>query len=335
MGKNNKPYTIEYVKNQFENRGYTLLSNEYKNKNTKLDFICNKHKEVGVQKVTFASFSINDCNCSACKSENSSKNWHISRKFVPMTSDEFHTKHFKKYKQKLFDAVGTEYDLINIFKRNNKTYMTLIHNVCDTIYDVDAYKFFSIGQRCPNKECNSKRRSLAYMKPISKLKEEIFDLVGDEYELIGEYAGTNNNATFYHKICKNTFRKTPHNFLAGQRCPHCVLPTVGEQRIIDYLISINEKYTFQKSYADLTGINGGLLSYDLFLDDKNMLIEYQGQFHDGSAFKNDDYKFYRQQEHDRRKRQYAKDHNIKLLEIWYWDFENIEKILRKELGIAA
>lgn len=31
------------------------------------------------------------------------------------------------------------------------------------------------------------------------------------------------------------------------------------------------------------------------------------------------------------KRQYAKDHNIKLLEIWYWDFDNIENILEKEL----
>ena len=331
MGKNNKPYAIEYVKNQFENKDYTLLSQEYKNKNSKLDFICNKHQELGIQKVTFASFTKNECNCFICKSENRSKKWHINRNFEPMTSIDFYTKHFEKYNQKLFDTVGKDYELINIFKRNKKTYMTLKHIECGNIYDVNTYKFFTVGQRCPSKECNSKRRSLACMKPISKLKEEIFDLVGDEYRLIGEYTGTNNNATFYHKICKNTFLKTPHNFLKGQRCPHCVLPTAGEQRIINYLNNIEEKYTFQKTYEDLTGINGGLLSYDLYLDNRNMLIEYQGQFHDGTAFKEDSYKFYRQQEHDRRKRQYAKDHNIKLLEIWYWDFDNIEKILEKEL----
>ena len=34
-----------------------------------------------------------------------------------------------------------------------------------------------------------------------------------------------------------------------------------------------------------------------------------------------------QKEHDRRKREYAKSHGIDLLEIWYWDFDNIEDIL--------
>ena len=37
-----------------------------------------------------------------------------------------------------------------------------------------------------------------------------------------------------------------------------------------------------------------------------------------------------QQIHDDIKRSYAKNHNIKLLEIWYWDFDDIENILQKE-----
>ena len=75
----------------------------------------------------------------------------------------------------------------------------------------------------------------------------------------------------------------------------------------------------------MVGINGGLLSYDLYVQNENLLIEYQGQFHDGTAYINDKQKFQRQQEHDRRKKGYAKSHGIRLLEIWYWDFENIEK----------
>jgi hypothetical protein len=46
-----------------------------------------------------------------------------------------------------------------------------------------------------------------------------------------------------------------------------------------------------------------------------------------------DEEFEYQQEHDKRKREYAEKHNIKLLEIWYWDFDNIETILKKELNI--
>jgi len=44
-------------------------------------------------------------------------------------------------------------------------------------------------------------------------------------------------------------------------------------------------------------------------------------------------RFKKQLEHDRRKREYAKKHNINLLEIWYWDFDNIEKILDRELEV--
>ena len=42
---------------------------------------------------------------------------------------------------------------------------------------------------------------------------------------------------------------------------------------------------------------------------------------------------YYNEKHDKRKREYAKDHNIKLLEIWYWDYDNIEEILNKELDL--
>ena len=40
-----------------------------------------------------------------------------------------------------------------------------------------------------------------------------------------------------------------------------------------------------------------------------------------------------QQEHDRRKREYSKLHNINLLEIWYYDINKIEEIMTKALGL--
>ena len=78
-----------------------------------------------------------------------------------------------------------------------------------------------------------------------------------------------------------------------------------------------------------------MLSYDFYLPKYNLLIEYQGNYHDGTVNKEvqSDEKFNRQQEHDKRKREYAKKNNIKLLEIWYWDFDNIEGILKRELNL--
>ena len=67
-----------------------------------------------------------------------------------------------------------------------------------------------------------------------------------------------------------------------------------------------------------------------------MLIEFQGRQHYECVdiFGGED-QFKIQQEHDKRKRQYAKDNNINLLEIAYWDLKNIEKILSRELSLTS
>ena len=88
-------------------------------------------------------------------------------------------------------------------------------------------------------------------------------------------------------------------------------------------------------YDSLIGLGGGNLSYDFYLPDYNLLIECQGIQHESytKGFHKTKKDFERQLEHDRRKREYAKQHNIKLLEIWYYDMDNIEDILIKELEL--
>lgn len=408
MGKNNKPYTIEYVEEQFNKKGYTLLSKEYKNINTKLDYICNKHKEIGVQHVTFLSFSKNECNCSICASEKMSKNWHEQRNYKPMTQDEFYNKHFEKYKQKLFDKVGDEYTLVNVQSGSHGVDLVVLHNKCNSLYTVNAYKFLNQNHRCQNSECKHDRKSIQNMKPKSQVIKEIKALTNNEYITLGDYTGTNSNMIFLHNTdsCGFQFQMTPHNFIqGGQRCPlcakksrqeklaktqeqyeseiydlygdeyivigkyinaysyieikhkscghifnimaqkmfyntkicpYCEQPTKGERRIINYLDSNGKnEYIYQKRYEDLKGVNNGLLSYDFYIPEDNMLIEYQGEYHDGTVDIQSEDDFKRQQEHDRRKREYAKNHNINLLEIWYWDFDNIEEILSRELSLSA
>lgn len=99
----------------------------------------------------------------------------------------------------------------------------------------------------------------------------------------------------------------------------------------NFLEDNNINFVWQKSFSDLVGTGGGLLSYDFYLPDTNMLIEYQGEFHDGTANSQSKEQFEYQKEHDRRKRKYANDNKIQLLEIWYKDFNNIEQILKDNL----
>lgn len=52
-------------------------------------------------------------------------------------------------------------------------------------------------------------------------KNKVTELTKGEYELLGEYTKTHAKTTFKHLKCNQEFEMTPHNFLTGQRCPHC------------------------------------------------------------------------------------------------------------------
>lgn len=107
----------------------------------------------------------------------------------------------------------------------------------------------------------------------------------------------------------------------------------GERIIRDFLMKNKIIYKDQVGYDGLVGLGGGNLSYDFYLPDYNMLIEFQGQFHDGSSGDYSRFNLDRQKAHDTLKRSYAINQGIDLLEIWYWDFDNIETILEEELKI--
>jgi hypothetical protein len=123
----------------------------------------------------------------------------------------------------------------------------------------------------------------------------------------------------------------------GSGCPICN-ESKGEKRIRNWLIKKQIYFIDQKEFKDLVGVAGGSLTYDFNLPIHNMLIEYQGEQHErpvdflSLGLKSAERKFIIQQEHDRRKREYAKQNNIELLEIWYSDFDNIEKILERKLN---
>lgn len=111
------------------------------------------------------------------------------------------------------------------------------------------------------------------------------------------------------------------------------MKSYGEYYISAYLLSNNINFENQKKFSDLLGVGGGNLSYDFYLPKYNMLIECQGEQHERPIeYFGGEEQFAIQQEHDRRKREYAKDNGYKLLEISYKDYNNIENILTKVIN---
>ena len=167
----------------------------------------------------------------------------------------------------------------------------------------------------------------------------------EKIDILGDYKGLKHNVLCKCKECGTTWNPTVYTLQKLKYCPHCKIVNMtnnsiqsvsqngkckskGEIKIKEILDNFNVKYTSQKTFDDLIGINGGLLSYDFYLETYGLLIEYQGQQHEApiNIFGGED-QFKMQQEHDYRKREYAKLNNIKLLEIWYYDYDNIEKLL--------
>ena len=175
---------------------------------------------------------------------------------------------------------------------------------------------------------NSKRLSFEKVKDIFARHDMI--LLEQKYK---------NSNTPLQYICKH-HQEFGIQYMAlsnayKQHCPHC--NTIkGEDNISQYLLQNNIQFVSHKSYDDLRGVGGGKLSYDFYLPNFNLLIEYQGEQHERSveAF-GGEAQFKVQQEHDRRKRDYAQRHNIDLLEIWYYDFKNIEEILNRKFLLIA
>ena len=77
-----------------------------------------------------------------------------------------------------------------------------------------------------------------------------------------------------------------------------------------------------------------MLSYDFFLPEYNLLIEFQGKQHETAIdYFGGESRFNIQIENDKAKKDFAIQNNIELLEIWYYDYDNIEQILKEKLNI--
>ena len=128
--------------------------------------------------------------------------------------------------------------------------------------------------------------------------------------------------------------KILNRYAQNSGCPKCN-ESHGEKKlseIFNFYHIINEPYY---SFPDCKYKN--ILKFDFYLPSYNTCVEYQGIQHykpvdfagKGEEWAKENFKTI--QIRDQIKRDYCKMNNIKLLEIPYWEFDNIEEIIKKEL----
>ena len=160
-----------------------------------------------------------------------------------------------------------------------------------------------------------------FIKELRQLNKSIVAL--------NKYINSKTLITVQCTKCHAIWETTPDYLLVHPFCKCNGKKYKGEEKIKEYLNSNNIKYVYQKKFPDLKNKNS--LSFDFYIPNKNLLIEYQGQFHDGTADIQTAEGYKAQQKNDKIKRDYALSHNFNLLEIWYYEFDDIENILKQNI----
>ena len=305
MGRKKK--SIEEIRQFFEKEGYELLSTEYVNKNTKLEYICPKgHKH----SISWDNFS-HGRRCPECAMK-------IRKSKLKIPYDEI---------KQAFELEG--YILLSTEYINNSSQLEYI---CPKGHKHSTnWDNFKQGRRCP--ECGietvKSKLKLSYDEVKQGFEKEGYILLSTKY--------IKNTSKLKVQCPKgHEYEVSWGHFNEGKRCPVCN-SSKGEKRISLFLKENNINYEVQKLFKECSYKR--MLPFDFYLPDHNICIEYDGQQHydiidfSGKNQKRAEEQFKQTQKKDNIKTQYCLDNNIKLIRIPYWEFDNIENILKQELNL--
>ena len=227
----------------------------------------------------------------------------------------------EEFVQRAKEIHGNKYDYSLVNYKNNKTKVKIICPEHEIFEQMPADHLRGVG--CPFCKGGKirKKRSITIKKFIEKAKE----IHGNKYDY--RLVSYKNAKTKIKIICPKhgIFEQTPNNhLLSGRGCPKC-RSSRGENKIRNFLQKNNILFEEQKRFKECK--DERLLPFDFYLNNENILIEYQGIQHYKDAFGVGPEKFYKYKYHDFLKEEFAKKYGYNLITISYSDYNNIEQIL--------
>lgn len=314
-----KKTTEEFKREVFNLCGdeYTVLS-EYKGNKVKILIKhncseCNNY-EWEIKPNNFLSLKQRCPICSKSRADN------MNRRTLEDISKEIHSIH------------GDEYIILSNNYLNNKSNITIRHNKCGCEFETNANNFISKKSSCPI--CAYNVRKNKTKNNIDEVSKNINDITNGEYKLIStEYINNHTPIEIQHIRCGRIYKVTYGNFVSGEvRCP-CITTSKGEIKVEHILNNINVAFKSQHTFKDCKGIKRKM-PFDFYLEEYNLLIEYQGRQHyEPVDIFGGEESFKIQVRNDEIKRKYCLDNKINLLEICYKDFDKIEKIIKNNIQI--
>ena len=157
------------------------------------------------------------------------------------------------FKKAVFDTFGDEYSVLGEYV-NRSTKVRVRHNLCGNEFDVVPYYLIIGSAKCSCLRKTTKGRKInthPHTRTTEDYKKMVFDIVGDEYTVLGEYINSSTKILMRHNVCGNEWYVNPSSFLRGSRCPN---ENGFKQKT-------NEE--FQKEFASL---NNGIVCLDEYIN---------------------------------------------------------------------
>lgn len=119
----------------------------------------------------------------------------------------------EEFEEEVYQLVGDEYTVMTPY-RHSKEKVIMRHNICGHEYPVLPNAFTSTGRRCP-KCADTTKSHEQYLK-------EVYELVGDEYTILGKYVNNHTGILTRHNICGHEYFTPPKSLVNLKRkCPKC------------------------------------------------------------------------------------------------------------------
>ena len=303
-----KRYTYQDIKNIVENENYELISKEdeiidekgFVKTSIKITVWC-KNENHSYKTPQLSNF-INGHRCRECSNDNMKYKYEYIKEYIESFGYKLISKEYINARIKL-----------EVECPESHKYKSTFDN-------------FKHGYRCPYCYGNVKYK-YEYIKEY--IESFGYKLISKEYINVFNKLEVECPKGHRYKVNFN-------NFQNGYRCPICNQSS-GEQEIFRILEKYNITYIPQHKFKNCVDKNE--LSFDFYIPLFNIIVEFDGKQHfEVVNFNNDEEcialeKFNLIKKHDNIKTQYCKNNNIKLIRIPYWDFNNIENILIKELNL--
>lgn len=215
-----------------------------------------------------------------------------------------------------------------------KTKISCVCNFCNSEFESTPNTLLT-NYSCPMCGKGFVKNSEEFVKQKHNLFVEKLKQINSSIAPVGTYVGSKNKLKVRCSIDGCEWLAIPSNLLTGHSgCPVCNSISKGESRIKNFLTDKEVSYEYQFRHPNLRGKSNYKLSYDFFLPEYNLFIEFQGKQHETPIdYFGGESRFNTQIENDRAKKDFALQNNIELLEIWYYDYDNIEQILTEKLNI--